>query len=996
MKKLLWLMLLLPIFMSRVWASEVYYSDYGSFTEFQEQVVNSTDTINVETKLMYKWYKNVKIPGEYKLYNSQDNFLDNCYETNYSSWVTAKPTITESTILEEKTIYNYQMIKPVRYIHLYNLKGSYDAFRIPELQVFVDDKEIDYTYTCEGCWENFDKYIHNGIYLENNSYIDNEGSLIIDLGKEYPINKVKVLFYIFDMGESDKQYTIGYSNDKTNIFISKSYIHHFSSVYIKDAQKFEYKITDLGISTDLWLTNQTSEQYIDNEYVYSRDSYKQYRYKDKMCQTYTLEKEYYPQYSTVQVQDYTLKDSEKLFYRYQTRDKLELNIHDITEKNYDLNNFVISSTDNYTIENNINWNKNGQYQLKFTINDLIVNKDVNVSILSNSLEEKDEEIKELEEQLQNTKKDYEKIIATLEKTNEEYLNSLNDLNNDIIALNKKISELEDIDNHNIELIEDIRQQLKNHIDNYNKKIQELEKINQSYLENINILSNTIYSLDDQIKSLENGQAENKEEIQNIKNEIENYITKYDDKIKYLEEFNKEYIDKLQKINLEIEIINQNLNTLKLTTEQQYNELNEKINNNSKLIIEIEALVLSNIEQFKSLNVEIDSIKQKLKELEDNSNSQHSEIIDKIENLDEKTTKEFESLNLEIDSLIREIKKLQDKDLVHEEDINSLKVKLEENLKRYENKIIDLENVNKTYSEELTDLQETIYSLYEDLNSIKNKEENNIESIKKLKEDLENNINIYNKKIKDLEKFNKTYSENLKNTDLKVKDLIIEIQEIKIENVNLYEELSNQLKNNEEKINIIENNNTKTIEQFKETNDKIIDLQMLLDKIEINNSDKYNKVITNQEELYDKILDYENSIEYLKQVNENYLIQINSLNSEIVNLNNKLDIIKSQTSNNYNEMLEGQSLIYDQLVKTNNDLKDNYSKELESLKSNLMQASQDLEETTEQNINDKLNNFVLKINGIEKINLLWLYIILSSIFIFYVIYLFKKKSNKNNN
>ena len=36
------------------------------------------------------------------------------------------------------------MIKPVRYIHLYNLKGSYDAFRIPELQVFVDDKEIDY------------------------------------------------------------------------------------------------------------------------------------------------------------------------------------------------------------------------------------------------------------------------------------------------------------------------------------------------------------------------------------------------------------------------------------------------------------------------------------------------------------------------------------------------------------------------------------------------------------------------------------------------------------------------------------------------------------------------------------------------------------------------------------------------------------------------------------------------------------------------------------
>lgn len=994
MKKLLWLMLLLPIFMNSVWASEVYYSEYGNFSEYQEQAISSSDIINVGTQVMYKWYKNVKLPGAYKLYNSKDNFLDNCYETDFSSWTTTKPTITEATILEEKTIYKYQMIEPVRYIHLYNLKGSYDAFRIPELQIFVDNKEIVYTYTCEGCWENFDTYIHNGIYVENNSYIDNGGSLIIDLGADYPINKVKVLFYIFDMGESDKQYTLGYSKDKENIFISKSYTHQFSSVYMKDAQKFEYQITDLGISSDLWLTKQTSEQYLDNEYVYSRSSYQQYRYKEKMCQIYTLEKEYYPQYSAVQVQDYTLKESEKIFYRYQTRDKLELNIHDITEKNYDLNNFVISSTDAYTIDNNINWDKNGQYQLKFTLNDLVVNKNVNVSILSNSLEEKDEEIKELESQLQNTKEDYEKIIATLEKTNEEYLNSLNDLNNDIIELNKKISELE-ANNSNIELIEDLKQQLNNHIDNYNQKIQGLEKLNQSYLENLNILSNTIYSLEEQIKSLENRQAENKEEIQNLKSQIQDYITKYDEKIKYLEEFNNDYINKLQQVNSQIEITNENLNSLKLITEQQYNDLNEKINNNSKLIIEVKNLVLSNIEQFKNLNVEIDTIKQKLEELENNSNNQYNEIIDKIENLDEETAKEFENLNFKIDSLISEIKKLQDEDLIHEEDINSLKVRLEENLKIYENKIIDLENVNKTYSEELNNLLETIYSLYEDLELLRNKEENNKEDITKLKEDLENNINIYNEKIKDLEKFNKTYSENLKNTDLKVKDLIIEIQEIQILNESLYQELYEQLEDNEERITSIEITNNKTLEQFKETNNKIIDLQMILDKIEINNTDKYNEVITNQEKLYDEISDYESVIESLKQVNENYLIQINLLNNEIVNLNNKLDSIKSQTNNNYNEILESQSLIYNQLVKTDNDLKDNYNKELESLKSNLMQVSQELEEKTEENINEKLNNFVLKINGVEKINLLWLYLILSIFFIFYVIYLFKKKSNKNN-
>ena len=55
MKKILWLIILIPIFMTTAWASETYYSDYTNFSDYQEQKVEKTDTINVEEVTMYKW-----------------------------------------------------------------------------------------------------------------------------------------------------------------------------------------------------------------------------------------------------------------------------------------------------------------------------------------------------------------------------------------------------------------------------------------------------------------------------------------------------------------------------------------------------------------------------------------------------------------------------------------------------------------------------------------------------------------------------------------------------------------------------------------------------------------------------------------------------------------------------------------------------------------------------------------------------------------------------
>lgn len=914
MKKILWLIIVFPIFMSKAWASEVYYSEYGNFSDYQEKFISSSDIVNVESKVMYKWYKNIKIPGEYKLYNSFDNFLNNCYETNYSNWSSIKPIVNEATILEEKTIYNYQMITPVRYIHLYNLKGSYDAFRISELQVFVDDLEIDYTYNCNGCWTNFDEYIHNGVYAENKSYIDNNGSLIIDLGAYYPINKVKVLFYLFDMGEALKQYTLGYSTDGVNILFNQNFEQQFTLVYVKDSKKYEYMITDLDVSNDKWLTLNTSEEYINNEYVYSYDSYKQYRYKEKMCQTYTLEKEYYPQYSEVAIGDYNSKDTEKTFYRCQVRDKLELNVYDITNKNFDLNNFVVSSTNNYTIVDNINWNKNGNYKVKFTLNNLVVDKDVNLVILENSLAEKDEQIKILESQLENAINDYEKIISTLEKTNEEYLKSLNDLNIKIVDINNKIIELEKLDDVNISSVEDLKEKLNNHIKEYDLKVEEFENINKNFLESIQTLSNSVSLIKEKINTLEKVDIEYKNELNS---KIDNYIIEFNKKIIFLEEKNEEYKKELYNIELYIKSIDEKINNL----EEKYNI-----------------------------------------------------VLDKV-NILEKELKEIDEINTNIENLLTEIKSI---DSIQDDKISNIQSRLEEQMNLYQDKINNLELINSDYLEDLNELEEKISVLEEELKK---------EGINKseLQKDLESTFILYNNKIKEIEKFNKTYSEKIVDLNLKINDLIIEIKNSEIFSENLYNDLNNRLNIFSYELESVKDEANKILE------DKIFDIEKKLEDINLSSNNKYDILVTEQDLLNTKIDAYENYIEKLKQSNESYLYEIDLLKEEIISISNKLDDLNKQFNNKYNELNENQEMIYDELI-INSKFISSYNDNLEYIKSNLLEVDSD---NYEDDLNSKLNNFVLKIDGVDKINLLWIYIGLSLIFVIYVIYKFQKKSNKNN-
>ena len=574
MKKILWLIFLLVLGV-KVEAKEVYYSDYSNFSEFQQEEVINSDIVEVEKEERYLWYKEIQEEQDYQLYNLEDSFSDDCYFTEYSNWQNEKID-NPGYIYDERNVYQYKKAKSVRYIHLYNLQGSYGAFRMTELTIKVNNKEIDYKYTCEGCLSGFDDYINNGIYDENKSYIDNGGSLIIDLGKQYPLNQIEVIFYIFDLGPSDKLYTIGYSTDKKDIFIAQSYILNFADEYWDNALKVVKKITDLNISLQEWTTSETSYEIDDDASIVDTKVTKQYRYQEKWCKVYQKKKEYYQEYSNKSIDDYIYRDEEskKTFYRYRTRDKLEIDVYDITDENFDLNNFIITSTDEVEITNNIDWNKNGIYDITFTLNDLIVTKSVNLNIDSNTIDELEKEILILEQQISDLEEDLKKQKKYYEEQLEILEEKLNNCQSDNNCLKEILEEKELIIKNQEEQLISLNDKINQLQAEINSKIDEIIYLNQ----NNELLKDKITKLNEEIIKLKNNTS-------NLNQEVINEYNKTNDLI-IINQFYKEKIDELtEDLNLLNESTNKKLtdkNNLINQYEQKIKELEDKLNENQCL------------------------------------------------------------------------------------------------------------------------------------------------------------------------------------------------------------------------------------------------------------------------------------------------------------------------------------------------------------------------------------------------------------------------------
>lgn len=496
MKKILWLIFLSFLIVTNVDA-KVYYSDYSDFSQFQEEEVFPSDTVDVIKENMYLWYKNVNKLGDYKLYNNVDSFSNDCYMTEFTDWSNQKIDNVGYNY-EERNAYYYTMATGIRYIHLYNLQGSYGSFRIPELDIQYKNKSIKYTYTCNGCLEGFDDYIHNGIYEENKSYISNGGSLIIDLGKEYPLHLIDVIFYIFDLGDSDKTYTIGYSTDKENLLYYKQYVLQFSDEYWSNAVKRFHNSDEIDDS--IWKYNETYVGLRNNDFVINKESIKQYRYQEKWCKVYETFKEY-SEYSKEPIEDYIYRvdDSLKCFYSYRVRDKLELDIKEITSKDFNLNDFILTSTDEVLINDDINWYKNGIYNVSFKLNNINVKEEVVLNVESNTISDLNKKIKYLEEQLNKLKIEKEKSLQLQENLNKKIISLKEQLYN--CSLEKEIQNQNNLNDFYTSKTNELEEDIKNLNESIGSIIKEKENLNNSNVLKINDLEKNITKLNNDNKKL---------------------------------------------------------------------------------------------------------------------------------------------------------------------------------------------------------------------------------------------------------------------------------------------------------------------------------------------------------------------------------------------------------------------------------------------------------------------------------------------------------------
>ena len=472
----------------------------------------------------------------------------------------------------------------------------------------------------------------------------------------------------------------------------------------------------------------------------------------------------------------------------QNIDNLVLQLNGLQEENNSLKNLVNNQNSMLkSKKKGSNNNINNENQLKNQIKKLIEennmlkaeiernNHSEELNYLKNDVEEKNIELKDLNEKLKNLMSQ-----LTISKNNTSDLSKQNSkLESDIQQLNNKISNLE---NENFNKHQQIRE-----LHNINNKLKiKVNSINSGSLNN-NIINNQKEQqllalkkqneeLEDKLLNLKNSIAQEKNELILENSELKNEILNLKKQINDLENDNHSKIIKLSKLN-EIE---KQLKEAKNECQINFNQLKIKENENKNLLDIIKQKDRENeemkIKYSKSLktnsnnniedemNEEVEELKKSVQEKSENIENLNIEMIELKRNFDEK--------NIIIEKLEKEIegyKNANNKILLENAQLKE-KLQLMQN-EQEDGLLITLDNLK----EELKDKGLQIEKLIEENNTLR-------------KSNIKNRININNEDEKEVD-FNKneinpfrnTINSNAINEVEKLKIYKDEIKELKLTN-----------------------------------------------------------------------------------------------------------------------------------------------------------------------------------------------------------------------
>lgn len=378
---------------NNILASETYYSEYSDYNNYQLEEIIETDSIDVESSYFFTCYNLNKIKGDYYIYGENSSlfpYIDefDYIKTEFSEWNDNSPKLQPNRIIENREVYYYQDIDNIRYIHLDKFLGGNNKLNINEIKVFSDENLIDYEVYCDGCNIEFNDYINNGNIYQENSYIDINGYLRLDLLDYYDLKNLKIELYFTDYTNEEKRYEINTSKDQnfsSNMFtyvLERMFFKHNSNT---EVVKKEWKLADILFKNPTFQDKVLSLDYIESSKTRKVFKANQYRYFDTLYQYYNLEKKYSKQLLQNPSLEFPYCDEGNIYYRSRYRDKIVLKKDIIiTDYNQKLEDFIIETTNSdILIKSDIDYYHNGNYYVEYILPYITINKNIVVNINNN-------------------------------------------------------------------------------------------------------------------------------------------------------------------------------------------------------------------------------------------------------------------------------------------------------------------------------------------------------------------------------------------------------------------------------------------------------------------------------------------------------------------------------------------------------------------------------------------------------------------------------------
>jgi len=426
-------------------SAKTYYSDYSEY-KLSDIKIEESDIVDTKVEVKYLMYKENKIETFYPSYiEINDMTKTNETKIETSDWLDEKPNELIGRNIIEKQFYEYQDIKKIRYVKISNLINTKTNFDFAELIILNGLEKIDYDIKSD--YEDINKIKDSD--LESYVTFSKDDEIIIDLKQGVYIHNLKLGFHVHIDYTSDIYFTIElFGEEFENVYAERTI---FSPLNTLEDNHAMYLIDEahFNLVNPLYEEKQLSEKYVISTKFRTINLITKYKTEDLYIKYEKIEKQYLDDYYLEPIEGYYLDlNTKKEFYYIRTRDKVEIKDNLIID-NYDtkLEDFIISTTvDNIKITSNMNYYKNGTYDINFILPFKTINEKLKVNIAENyikALQVQNNYLKELEQKNAGLIISNNKLNTQIKEVLQNKDKSINEVNDKIIKCKYELEELKE-------------------------------------------------------------------------------------------------------------------------------------------------------------------------------------------------------------------------------------------------------------------------------------------------------------------------------------------------------------------------------------------------------------------------------------------------------------------------------------------------------------------------------------------------------------------------